>query len=211
MQGIRGLVDCILLPFHFPCVQIDRLLSIWQTFLAFQPPRWKLLWNLQWNSLQNSHQLTLPYGMVYLICLLYYAVTEIELRFSKSIKKFWHFDALNWTLTFSQQFSLDLLQWSNVVGSLNKLYIWINIQYTHIGFQVFPHIALFLHVSVRFLPSFWKQINSFVLNFELVIGYERNISICNKMKQWMRTRLISSSHWIIIEKLSAKRKKNQNL
>lgn len=68
-QGIRGLVDCISLPFIL-CVQIDRLLFIWQTFLAFQPPPMKTTErNLHWNSFPNSHQLT-PLHVCLICCII---------------------------------------------------------------------------------------------------------------------------------------------
>lgn len=103
--------------------------------------------------------------------MLYYCEMEIELRFSKSIKKFWHFDALNWTLTFSQ-FSLDLLRWSDVGSLINCTFELIS--NTHLHTVVSKYFNT-LHCFYIYLFGFQSNSIDFHSNWLLVTTEHFNL------------------------------------
>lgn len=103
--------------------------------------------------------------------MLYYCEMEIELRFSKSIKKFWHFDALNWTLTFSQ-FSLDLPRWSNVGSLINCTFELIS--NTHLHTVVSKYFNT-LHCFYIYLFGFQSNSIDFHSNWLLVTTEHFNL------------------------------------
>lgn len=221
ISALDASIDCISL--YFPCVQIDRLLFIWQTFgiPSDENPTTETYTGIVFKAAINRQLLK------HVMCIwCYYCdggdVEWLSFGFLNQLKSFdtltlWIESSnilISWIKSENSSFPH---RWSNVGSFRNCSFNLIS--NIHIGFEVFQHFSFsvslwfltFIFLSFQF-NSFHYKVVSLVTKeyFNLQWLYAHTHTTENK--QWMRTRLISSIHWKkYYWGIEGERKKHQNL